>query len=136
MDLSQLWTLTTNFVVENREDLRNWATVIIPAIGIVSAWRLGRRKAMNDEITRQRDEQRLIHTENAEQTTAMTDQFRAIMEGYKSRVEDLGHEVSVLRTEVTSLRKTLDRQRVVCANCPKLPLLLQDTLNAATAAPN
>jgi len=134
MYLSPLGPTITTFVVENKEDIRNWLTAVASIAGIVSAWRLGHRKAVNDEVFRQREEQRLIHTENAEQTTAMTDQFRAIMDGYKSRVEDLRTEVSVLHTEVTSLRKTLDRQRIVCANCPKLPLLLQDTLNASTAS--
>lgn len=136
-DLVQIWASTVAFVIANKDDIRNWGLVIVPALSAVGAWHASRHKMRIDDQAREDQEQRLIHTENADQTNAMTAQFRAIMEGYQSRVTDLSHEVSVLRSEVVSLRKTLDRQRLICGGCPKLPLLLQETLYAAAdPAPN
>ena len=130
-DLVTMWASAVAFVIANKDDIRNWGLVIVPAVSALGAWHISRHKLKIDERLREEQEQRLIHTENADQTNAMTAQFRAIMEGYQSRVTDLSHEVGILRLEVISLRKTLDRQRVICGGCPKLPLLLQETPYAA-----
>ena len=130
----QAWGDVSTFFVAHKDDIRSWALVVIPALGVVAGWHAGRRKLQLAQEAQETQEQRLIHKENAEQTNAMTSQFRAIMEGYQARVVDLGHEVSILRTEVISLRKALYIQRLICADCPKLPLLLKETLDAAADA--
>jgi len=124
-----------NFIITNLELIRSLSIVILPVISAYSAYTVARHQIKASEADREKAERQIVHTENADQTTAMTAQFRAVMDGYQARVEDLKSEVFNLRTEVTSLRKALDRQRVMCGGCPKLPKLYTDDDDHAPATP-
>ena len=139
----QLWVGARDFVIANKDDIRNWGLLVIPTIAVYATWKTTIHTIQRDDAEehrlledREEQEKKIVHTENAEQTNAMTAQFRAIMEGYQSRVTDLSREVIVLRTEIVSLRKALDRQRIICGNCPQLRHLLPSDDDAYDATTN
>ena len=117
------------------DPLRNWALVIVPILSAWGTYKVARGKIALDAKQQEVQERHIVHTENIEQTAAMTEQFTAIMGGYQARVEDLRNEVTTLRQEVVSLRQALDRQRVLCGGCPKLPHIFLDRPYAPSSAP-
>lgn len=112
-------------------------TMFAPIMAAIITYKATMRSAAVAELARidNRDlsERQIIHTENVEQTDAMTRRFEALMDGYDKRVDDLLMEVTSLRTEVISLRKVLDRQRTICHGCDRFMLWNIEASSATTA---
>lgn len=133
IEVSFAWVLTTvHWLAENKVLL---ATVVGPVLASGITYKATMRSAAVAELarvdTRQLAERQIVHTENVDQTDAMTRAFKAIMDAQAGRVDDLMHEVTSLRLEVTSLRKVLDKQRTLCHGCERFSLW---NIEAASAA--
>lgn len=117
------------------EHIKTALLLITPIASAWGSWLVAHRKLKaeaedrdlrrrNDEISRINTQREQLHDEMKEQNDSLTLRFKAIMDASEERNRDLREEVMSLRQEVSSLRKAIDRQRVVCADCPRLKLLL------------
>src|SRR5574343_747139 len=117
------------------EHIKTALLLITPIASAWGSWHVAHRKLRmeaeerderrrNDEANRITAQRESLHEEMIEQNDALTRRFKMVMDASEERNRDLREEVMSLRQEVSSLRKAIDRQRVVCADCPRLKLLL------------
>jgi len=101
-----------------------WFGPLLMGIGSVTSvivgWLAGRRD-WKDHILEASEKRVMLseergvrdRAENADEIDSLTKRFETLIDGYERRIEDLTHEVDLLRTEVVRLRQFIDEHFIL-----------------------
>ncbi len=109
---------------------RDLTPVLVPAITamyvvhvtVLSTRIENRRKADAAHAKEVRDiaerEERAEAAEASAAAAGFTERFRALMDGYEARAEDLTNEITALKGELRDFRQRYESHQRVCFGCP------------------
>ena len=86
------------------------------------------------EAERKSDHEAAVLSFDQVQMTTITDRFKALLDGYERRINDLVDEVSELKNKYRTMQKELEDHRSVCGSCANYRRLSQDMIDARKAA--
>lgn len=80
------------------------------------------------------EERKIEHQADVAQTADLTARFKALMDGYEGRIQDLTSEIINLRGEVRAIKQQLESHQSICRMCPYFDERVKNSNVRSTAA--
>lgn len=80
------------------------------------------------------EERKTEHQADVAQTADLTARFKALMDGYESRIQDLTNEIISLRGEVRAIKQQSESHQSICRMCPYFDERVKNSNVRSTAA--
>lgn len=124
------------------KDIKDWAvpigTAIIGALVTLASILVKRRESHESRDVQQQDiavkqsAAQLNFDASAAQT--LTERFRALMDGYEHRIDDLSHDLRDHKDRVAVLERQFATHKAICGDCERYAKFVRENPDAASAA--